>query len=117
MDKSWVLKALEKMNELLITERVAIRNLDIQRLAAIQKEKTALVGILNENTVPLNQECIALANKISKNNKRNSWLLRYGLKMVDKLQEKNYTKRVLTYNPYGHSLNVDGSPKVVSQRM
>lgn len=117
MEKSLVLKGLEKMNELLITERVAIRNLDVDRLAAVQKEKTALVAILNQNRVALNEEGIALTRKISRNNKRNSWLLRYGLKVVEKLQKKNFTKRALTYNPYGHSLNVDGSPRVVNQRM
>ncbi len=117
MQKSFVCGALGKLNQLLEKERVALKKLDMEQLALIQKQKTALLYVLGQNTTALNQECIDLVEQIRKNNKRNSWLLRYGLKVFGHLRSINRLKQTLTYNPAGHSLNVDGSPRVVNWRL
>lgn len=117
MEKSFVCKTLKELNQLLEKERLALKKLDMEQLAHIQKQKTALVYILRQNTTALNQECMEMVELIKKNNKRNSWLMRYGLKVFGHLRGLNRLKQTLTYNPAGHSLNIDGSPKVVSRRL
>lgn len=117
MEKSVVYRTLSQLNQLLEKERLALKKLDMEQLAFIQKQKTALMYILRQNTTALSQECLDMVERIEKNNKRNSWLVRYGLKVFGHLRASNRRKQTLTYNPLGNSLNIDGSPRVVSRRL
>lgn len=117
MEKSFVCRTLGQLNLLLEKERLALKRLDMEQLAGIQKQKTALLYVLGQNTTALNQECRDMVDEIRKNNKRNSWLLRYGLKIFGHMRVGNRLKQTLTYNPAGQSLNIDDSPRVVSRRL
>lgn len=116
MEHSTILKNLQSLNDLLIKERVAITKLDMNRLKVLQQEKTALLYLIREDGTELDEECLTITTKIRKSNKRNSWLLRHGLKVVKKLRSINLTKQTLTYNPHGTSLNFDGGPRLLTRR-
>ncbi len=117
MQKSFVFETLKQLNKLLEKERLALKNLDMEQLAMVQKKKTALLYVLGQNTTALNDECLEMVEEIKKNNKRNSWLMRYGLKVFGHMRASNRIRQALTYNPHGHSLNIDDSPRVVSRRL
>lgn len=104
-------------NDLLVSERCAITNLQMDRIKEIQEEKTELLRAIRETTEIPDAECRKLAKKAQSSNRRNGWLLRSGLKLVSQLQNLTRQKLASTYNACGRSLRLDEGPKVFAKRV
>jgi hypothetical protein len=109
-------KHLRMLNELLVKERNAITQLQMQRLATIQREKTAILKKVAESEKCADPECLEMAARIQENNRRNRWLLRSGLHLIDKLQQDVHRRLALTYAPHGRALHIDAGPRILNQR-
>lgn len=109
-------KHLRMLNELLVRERNAITQLQMHRLATIQREKTTILKKVAESEKCVDQDCLVLAAEIQENNRRNRWLLRSSLDLVDKLQQNLHRRLALTYAPHGRSLQINTGPRIMNQR-
>ena len=109
-------KYLRMLNDILVRERNAITQLQMHRLANLQQEKTTILKKIAESEKCVDQDCLELAAKIQENNKRNRWLLRSSLDLVDKLQQNVHRRLALTYAPHGRSLEIDTGPRIMDQR-
>lgn len=117
MEQTTLRKQLEILNDLLIRERIAITNLQMDQLRNMQQDKTALLLAIGQIEETADAECRELARSVQANNKRNGWLLRSGLKLVARMQTLTRRKLVLTYTAHGRSLNIDGGPKILTRRL
>ncbi len=104
-------------NDLLVSERCAITNLQMWRIQEIQQEKTRLLQAIRETTEMPDAECRKLAGKAQSNNRRNGWLLRSGLKVVGRLQTLTRRRLASTYNNFGRSSSPAEGPKVFTRRV
>lgn len=116
MEQQTLVMKLQQLNELLIEERVAITQLRLEHLKRLQQKKATLLYSISEDESEVDETTQEIAKRIRRNNKRNSWLLRHGLKVVERLRSMNLAKQTLTYNPGGKSLNFDGSPRLLTRR-
>lgn len=108
---------LVAFNDLLVSERWAITNLQMDRIKDIQREKTELLRAIRETTEFPDSECVKLAQKAQSNNRRNGWLLRLGLKMVNQLQKLTRQRLASSYNSSGRSFRLYDGPQVLTKRV
>lgn len=108
-------KDLQALNDLLVRERKAITHLQIDKLNAIQQEKTRLLLLLQQAEKPVDQESSGLINTIKTNNERNRLLLQSGLKLIGKLQDNVFRRLALTYAAHGRSLNIGAGPRLLNR--
>jgi len=108
-------KDLQALNDLLVRERKAITHLQIDKLNAIQQEKTRLLLLLQQAEKPIDQESNGLINTIKTNNERNRLLLQSGLKLIGKLQDNVFRRLALTYAAHGRSLNIGAGPRLLNR--
>ncbi len=114
--KSELFKHLQMLNDLLVRERNAITHLQMNRLATIQQEKTAILKKVAESGKCSDPECLKLATKVQTNNQHNRWLLESSLQLVDKLQQDVHRRMAITYAPHGRSLHIDTGPRIMNRR-
>jgi len=108
---------LKELNELLERERSSIIKQELTGLAQIQQEKAVLLSAIREHDVKtVDKKCREMVQKVTDNNRRNSWVLKSGLNIIAQFQSINRSRQTLTYNPYGTSCNIDGSPKLLNRR-
>jgi hypothetical protein len=115
MDQSSTLNSnLQALNDLLIRERVAITNLQMDNLEAVQQEKIGLLKRMQQAEKTPDEKSIGLIDMIRVNNERNRFLLRSGLTMIGKLQDNVFRLLALTYAPHG-ALNIDPGPRILNR--
>jgi flagellar biosynthesis/type III secretory pathway chaperone len=110
-------KELQALNDLLIRERIAITNMQMDLLGEIQQNKTSLLLHIQQLDEPADHECRELAKQVQANNKRNGWLLRSGLKLIARMKTLTQRKLAVTYTAHGRSLNIDTGPKIIARRL
>lgn len=123
MEETSTLIQLQKFNDLLLRERIAITTLQMDRLSELQQEKTALLATISQSSQAgeageaADAQCRELAARIKANNLRNGWLLRSGLKLVGRLQALTRRKLAVTYTAHGRALQIEAGPKVFTRRV
>jgi hypothetical protein len=106
---------LQALDDLLVCERLAITHLRIQQLNKIQQEKTRLLTLFNQAEQVVDNEGIALIDRIKKNNLRNRMLLESGLKLIGRLQDNVFRRLALTYAAHGRSLTIGAGPRLLNR--
>lgn len=120
MEETSMLLQLQKLNDLLLRERIAISNLQMDRLSELQQDKTALLATISQSSQSgeaADAQCRELAARVKANNLRNGWLLRSGLKLVGRLQALTRRKLAVTYTAHGRALQIEAGPKVFTRRV
>jgi len=117
MKKSSLLTLLTTLNNLLIRERIAISQLKMEELAELQHHKTKLLEKIHSCKDEIDDNTRELAAKVKAGNRRNAWLLRTGLQLISHRQDNVRRRLALTYAPYGRTLQVDTSPKILDRRL
>lgn len=106
-------KHLQALKDLLSRERLAITQLRMHDLTALQQEKTRLLALINAAGTKLDAEGTALAKAIKQSNERNRVLLESGLRLIHQMQENVHRNLALTYAAHGRSLNVGVGPRLL----
>ena len=81
MDRDTLYARMTRLHELIIQEREAAKDLDVEKLASVAEEKEALVQILGTVEEP-DEDLQALAEAIRNENRRNAYLFWSGLTWV-----------------------------------
>ena len=88
---------LHALNEILQRERAAIINLRMDRLHRIQQDKTRLLLQIRKNAQAPDNEELTLIRKIQTGIRHNDFLLKSGLKLVEKMQGEILSRTAFTY--------------------